>query len=189
MPPESAQKGAAPRTPPAWMMSPHPDPGHTLRSPVGEDDVASPQHPLFSVVETLSEHRWGTSRERRSDKWLDRLLQAIQDDGVDYLCVVEDHWGDLCASPEVASQWADQFVDLIRIAWSDPRPGGHVSATSLCLSSLLAAGRHQDIWNLLAVARFPFWHYRKFGVDALVKEDRMEDALYPSGEPLLRMQA
>ena len=55
----------APRTPPAWMMSPHPDPGHTLRSPVGEDDVASPQHPLFSVVETLSEHRWGTSRERR----------------------------------------------------------------------------------------------------------------------------
>ena len=111
------------------------------------------------------------------DKWLDRLWQAIQDDGVDYLCVVQDHWGDLCASPEVASHWADQFVDLIRMAWSDPRPGGYVNATSLCLSSLVAAGRHQDIWDLLAIARFPFWHYRKFGVDALVKEGRIEEAV------------
>lgn len=65
------------------------------------------------------------------DKWLDRLWQAIQDDGVDYLCVVQDHWGELCASPEVASHWADQFVGLIRLAWSDPRPGGYVSATRL----------------------------------------------------------
>jgi hypothetical protein len=111
------------------------------------------------------------------DKWLDRLWQAIRDDGVDYLCVVQDHWGELCASPEVASHWADQFVDLIRMAWSDPRPGGYVNATSLCFSSLLAAGRHQDIWDLLAIARFPFWPYRKFGVDALMKEGRIDDAL------------
>lgn len=111
------------------------------------------------------------------DKWLDRLWHAIQDDGVDYLCVVQDHWGELCASPKVASHWADQFVDLIRMAWSDPRPGGYVNATSLCLSSLLAAGRHQDIWDLLAIARFPFWHYRKFGVYALVKDGRVEEAL------------
>ncbi len=111
------------------------------------------------------------------DRWLDRLWQAIQDDGVDYLCVVQDHWGELCASPEVASHWADQFVDLIRMAWSDPRPGGYVNATSLCFSSLFAAGRHQDIWDLLAIARFPFWPYRKFGVDALMKEGRIDDAL------------
>lgn len=111
------------------------------------------------------------------DKWLDRLWRAVQEDGVDYLSVVEDHWGELCASPEVASHWADQFVDLIRMAWSDPRPGGYVNATSLCLSSLLAAGRHQDIWDLLAIARFPFWPYRKFGVDAFIKEGRIEDAL------------
>ena len=111
------------------------------------------------------------------DKWLDRLWQAIQDDGVDYLCVVQDHWGELCKSSEVASHWADRFVNLIRMAWSDPRPGGYVSATSLCLSSLLAAGRHQDIRDLLAIARFPFWHYRRFGVDAFVKEGRIEDAL------------
>lgn len=111
------------------------------------------------------------------DKWLERLWQAIQDDGVDYLSVVEDHWGELCASPDVASHWADQFVDLIRLVWSDRRPGAYVNGTSLCFSSLLAAGRHRDIWDLLAIARFPFWPYRKFGVAALVKEGRLEEAI------------
>ena len=83
----------------------------------------------------------GAPADRKTrDKWLDRLWQAIQDDGVDYLCVVQDRWGELCASPEVASQWADQFVSLIRMAWSDPRPGGYVSASSLCLS-MPACGR------------------------------------------------
>ncbi len=111
------------------------------------------------------------------DRWLDRLWQAILDDGVDYLALVQDRWGELCASPEVASQWADRFVPLMRQAWSDPRPGNMVTGSSLCLSSLLAAGRHQDLWNLLAMARFPFWHYRKFGVEALVRESRWDDAL------------
>lgn len=111
------------------------------------------------------------------DEWLDRLWQAIQDDGVDYLSVVQDRWGELCASPEVASHWADQFVDPIRLAWSDPKPRRSIRASSLCLSSLLAAGRHQDLWDLLAITRHPFWHYRKFGVDAFLKEGRIEDAL------------
>jgi hypothetical protein len=111
------------------------------------------------------------------DQWLDRLWQAIQDDGVDYLSPVKDHWGALCASPEVASEWADQFVSVVRTAWSDPRPGGYATASRMCLSALFAAGRHQDIWDLLAIARYDFWHYRKFGVAAFVKEDRIEEAL------------
>ncbi len=110
-------------------------------------------------------------------KWLDRLWQAIQDDGVDYLCVVQDNWGALCASPAVASQWADRFVGLIRLAWSGPRAGGYPLGTRLCLSSLLAAGRHQELWDLLSIARFPFWPDRKFGVDALLKEGRIDQAL------------
>lgn len=118
------------------------------------------------------------------DEWLHRLWLAIQDDGVNYLSAVEDHWGELCASAEVASHWADQLIDPIRMAWSDPRPGGSVTGTSLCFSSLLAAGRHEELWNLLKVARFSFWPYRKFGVDALLKEGRIEDALaYAESSP------
>jgi hypothetical protein len=111
------------------------------------------------------------------DNWLDRLWQAIQDDGVEYLSPVEDRWGEICRSREVASHWADQFVGLLRMAWSDPRPGNYVRGTSLCLSSLMAAGRHQELLEVLALQRFPFWHDRKFGMQALLAEGRTDEAL------------
>ena len=62
------------------------------------------------------------------DKLLDRLWQAIEDDGVDYLSLVEAGWGGLCGSREVASYWADRFLGLLRTAWSDPRPPGTMCA-------------------------------------------------------------
>jgi hypothetical protein len=111
------------------------------------------------------------------DKWLDRLWQAIQEDGVDYLWTVQERWGELCGSRETASFWADEFLGLLRAAWSDPRPGNYVRGTSLCLSSLVAAGRHQDLLEVLALQRFPFWHDRKFGVQALTTEGRIDEAL------------
>ena len=111
------------------------------------------------------------------DKWLDRLWQATQDDGVNYLSPVEERWGDLCRSPQVASYWADQLVGLLRTAWSDPRPGNYVRGTSVCLSSLLAAGRHQELLEVLGLQRSPFWHDRRFGVQALLSEGRTDDAL------------
>jgi hypothetical protein len=98
--------------------------------------------------------------------------------GVDYLSLVGTRWGELCGSREVASCWADRFVGLLRTAWSDPRPGGnYVRGTSVCLSSLLAAGRHQELLEVLALQRFPFWDDRKFGMQALLSEGRMDEAL------------
>ncbi len=111
------------------------------------------------------------------DKWLERLWQAIENDGVDYLSLVGDRWGELCDSREVASSWADRFLGLLRTAWSDPRSGNYVRGTSVCLSSLLAAGRHQELLEVLALQRFPFWHDRKFGMQALLSEGRMDEAL------------
>jgi hypothetical protein len=111
------------------------------------------------------------------DGWLERLWQAIEEDGVDYLSLVGDRWGELAGSPDVASAWADRFLSLLRLAWSNPRPGGYVRGTNVCLSSLLAAGRHQELLDVLALQRFPFWHDRQFGVRALVVEGRADDAL------------
>jgi hypothetical protein len=101
------------------------------------------------------------------DKWLDRLWQAIEEDGVTYLSQVQDRWGELCRSSDVASYWADQLLGLVRSAWSDPRRGNHVRGTSVCLSSLLAAVRHRELLEVLALQRFPFWHDRQFGMRAL----------------------
>jgi hypothetical protein len=98
--------------------------------------------------------------------WLARLWQAIQADGVDHLWIVEDRWGELCGSCEIASYWTHQFLGLLRTAWSDPRPGNYVRGTSVCLSSLVAAGRHQELLAVLEFQRFPFWQDRKFGVRA-----------------------
>ncbi len=111
------------------------------------------------------------------DRWLDRLWQAIQDDGVDYLWMVADRWGELCGSPEVASLWADKLLGLLRTAWSDPRPGTYVRGTSVCLSGLVAAGRRPELLEVLALERFPFWHDRKFGVQALEAEGLIDEAL------------
>lgn len=111
------------------------------------------------------------------DGWLVRLWQAIEEDGVDYLSGVGDRWGELCGSGEVASFWADRFLSLLRMAWSDPRGAGYVRGTNICLSSLLAAGRHQDLLDVLALRRYPFWYDRKFGVQSLVAQGRIEEAL------------
>ncbi|MBZ5726620.1 MAG: hypothetical protein LAP87_16670 [Acidobacteriia bacterium] len=114
---------------------------------------------------------------RTRDKWLGRLWQAIEDDGVDYLSLVGERWGELCRSREVASCWSDKLVGLLRTAWSDPRPGNYVRGTSVCLSSLLAAGRHRELLEVLALQRFPFWHDRQFGVRALLSQGRIDEAL------------
>ena len=111
------------------------------------------------------------------DKWLERLWQAIEDDGVNYLSPVEDNWGELCRSTEVASYWADRLLDLLRTAWSDPRPGNYVRGTSVCLSSLLAAGRHRELLEVLALKQFPNWDDRKFGMQALLSQGRVDEAL------------
>lgn len=110
-------------------------------------------------------------------KWLDRLWQAMQDDGVDYLGPVGDRWGDICGSPEVASQWADQLAPILRSCWTDPNPGHYFYGTTACLSCLLAAERHQELLDLLALDCKPFWHYRRYGVDALLAMGKKAEAV------------
>jgi hypothetical protein len=44
------------------------------------------------------------------DKWLERLWQAMEDDGVDYLGPVGDRWGELCSSVETANQWVEELM-------------------------------------------------------------------------------
>jgi hypothetical protein len=110
------------------------------------------------------------------DQWLARLFQAIQEDGVDYLWLLQERWGELCGSGEVASHWADEFLPLLRVAWIDPRPGSYVRESAICLSSLLAARRYEELLDVLALRQFPTWSDLKFGVRALLAEGRVDEA-------------
>ena len=111
------------------------------------------------------------------NSWLDRLWQAMEDDGVDYLSSVGDHWGELCGSPEVAGRWADELVSTLRSCWSDPNPGAYFHGATACLSCLLTTGRYQELLELVELPRYPSWHYRRYGVEALLALGRKAEAV------------
>lgn len=111
------------------------------------------------------------------NRWLDRLWQAVLEDGVNYLSPVEEAWGELCASAEIAWQWADQILPLLRAAWSDPRPGNYVRGTDICLASLLAAGRHAELLAVLELKQRPIWPWRRYGIRALRAQGTLDAAL------------
>ena len=115
--------------------------------------------------------------EKTREKWLDRLWQAMADDGVDYLGPVGDRWGEICASREVAGHWADDLVGIVRACWTDPKPGGYFHGTTACLSCLLAAGRYRELLELLELDRYAMWHYRRYGVQALLALGRKAEAV------------
>ena len=109
-------------------------------------------------------------------KWLDRLWTAIQEDGVEYLGQLADHWGEVCGSPEVASQWADSLLPPLRLSWSQEYRSFFKGATA-CLSCLLAAGRNDELLDLLENSSHKFWHYRIYGVRALAAMGRKVEAI------------
>ena len=116
------------------------------------------------------------SDQQTRDRWLDRLWKSVLDDGASYLSPAEEAWGDLCASAEVATRWADEILPVLRTAWSDPRPGNYVKGTDVCLASLLAARRHKELLEVLSLKPHPIWPWRRYGIRALVAEGRLDDA-------------
>ena len=115
--------------------------------------------------------------ENTRNKWLDRLWRAMEDDGVDYLSLVGDQWGEICGSAEVAGRWADDLVSTLRSCWTDPNPGNYFHGATACLSCLLVAGRHQELLELLELLRYSSWHYRRYGVEALLALGKRSEAV------------
>jgi hypothetical protein len=110
--------------------------------------------------------------------WLERLWEAKSADEMPYLECLGDAWGELCASPDVASAWVDRLQHIVEMSWSpNPSLRGYFHGTSACLSSLLAAGRHSVLLALLEKAPRVWWHDRKYGVRALVAMGRRAEAL------------
>jgi hypothetical protein len=112
------------------------------------------------------------------DAWLERLYDAYQDDEIPYIELLGEHWGELCASKEVASAWADQLIGTCKMAWSpDPSLRGFFKGTTNCLSALLAAQSYEDVLGLLEMAPYNTWHYRRYGVEALASMGRKSEAV------------
>jgi len=121
---------------------------------------------------------------------LERLFQAFQDEEIPYIDTLGDYWGDLCGGPELASEWADRLVGIVKLSWSpDPNLRGYFKGTVACLSAFLAAGRHQELLNLLETAPANSWDFRAYGVRALTALGRKADALGRREEVRERIRA
>ncbi|MDD3581798.1 MAG: hypothetical protein PHW74_12350 [Desulfobacca sp.] len=110
------------------------------------------------------------------DQWLDRLWTAYQADGYGLLDNLEEHWGELCGFPEVASRWADDLIWPTKLSWAE-EVRSYFRGTIACLSCLCAARRYQELMELLELAPYLSWHYRQFGVRALVARGQKAEAL------------
>jgi hypothetical protein len=112
-------------------------------------------------------------------KWLDRLFEAIQADQVPYIETLGEHWGELCATPELASEWADQLLPGLRLMLGDRAMGTFATftGTSLCYSALFKAGRHDELLALLALHPHPIWPYFVWGARVLAARGQTDQAI------------
>jgi hypothetical protein len=108
--------------------------------------------------------------------WLERLWAAHEADEMPYIESLADHWGELCASRETASAWADRLVSTTRMALSpDPHLHGHFHGTAACLSALYRAERYDEVVDI--VRGDCIWHYKRWAVMALSAKGRKAEAL------------
>jgi tetratricopeptide (TPR) repeat protein len=117
--------------------------------------------------------------EKTRAKWLDRLWEAFNDDGVGFLDVLGERWGEVCGAPEVASQWADELLPIVQRTWEETkqRTFSYFRGTDACLSCLLAAGRYRELLELIESAPHISWHNRRYGVRALVAMGKKGEAI------------
>lgn len=117
------------------------------------------------------------AEDKLYDKWMEHLWNAVQDDDIPYLELLPEYWGELCVTPERASRWADEFIETVRNVLSPHPDFQYFVGTSACLSSLLKAGRNEEILQLLDLSTKKYWHYRKLGVKALAAMNRISEAI------------
>jgi len=115
----------------------------------------------------------------RRAEWLERLWEAYTTDNIPYIESLGDFWGELCATKELASEWADRLVAGLREDWEsrERSPGRYFQGTPACLSSLVAAGRYQELLELLEKAPVVWWVYRRWGVQALAAMGKKAEAI------------
>lgn len=108
--------------------------------------------------------------------WLERLFDAHSADQIPYIERLTDYWGELCGTTEVASSWADRLIGITRLALSpDKTVRGHFHGTSACLSALFAAGRYDELIEL--VRGDIFWPYKRWALKAMVAHGRHIEAI------------
>lgn len=108
--------------------------------------------------------------------WLERLHEAHANDEIPYIEALAEHWGELCASKELASEWADKLLGITKNALSqDKSLRGHFHGTPMCLTALYRAERYEELLSLLEHEKF--WSYKRWAVKALAAMGKKMEAV------------
>jgi tetratricopeptide (TPR) repeat protein len=112
-------------------------------------------------------------------QWLDRLYEAVQNDDPPYIETLGDHWGDLCATPELAQVWIEQLLPTLKSVLRERKRGtyAYFKGTSLCYSAMFRAGRHDEILQLLDLDPHPIWPYLIWGARVLAARGEIDVAI------------
>lgn len=112
------------------------------------------------------------------EAWLERLWQAFNADEIPYLESLGGRWGAICGSRARASAWADEHLWVTTQALgSDPSMRGYYKGATACLSALHRAERFEELLTVVVSNPSSLWHYREWGVRALVGLGRKADAI------------
>jgi len=109
-------------------------------------------------------------------KWLDQLWDAYVADAIPHIETLGEFWGEMCSKKELASIWVDNLIEPLRATWRNRRTSSYFQGTPVCLSSLLAAGRYQELLDLLEMAPYVCWDNRRWGVQALAAMGKRVEA-------------
>jgi len=105
--------------------------------------------------------------ERTRQLWLERLWKTLEEADMGYIDHLADHWGELCASSEMASQWADKFLPGLKKNWTAPKEDySFYKGCTPCLSCLYAANRYDELLELLDLSTLNWWYDRRWGAKA-----------------------
>jgi len=110
-------------------------------------------------------------------KWLEKLYQAVCDDGWDLLSVATEEWGKICVYPGLAHLWADRFYPEIKTAWTNKTHDYGTGTADICMSCLLETERYDELHKLISARHHSFWPYDKFWAEALVRRGKIDEAI------------
>ena len=96
-----------------------------------------------------------------------------------YIESLGDHWGDLCATRELASAWADQLLPTLKNVLRERKRGTYAffSGATLCYSALFKAERHDQLLELLDMDPQPIWPYLLWGAKVLATRGHIDEAI------------
>ena len=114
--------------------------------------------------------------------WLERLWAAYVADGTALIEYLGHFWGELCATKELARQWADRLTPGAEAMWENRIAGGefyYFKGTEAGFSALYATGQYDELFALIAKSEYrePSWNYRKWGAQALVATGKIREAV------------